>query len=208
MSKVLILVGSPRIHGNTELLANAFAEGVRQQIAQQLDANNLSPATRPAETDQQTNGVGTSRHEVEILNVARMNIAHCTGCNTCFTREGNACARRDDMDKVYAALAQAEVLVIASPVYFYGISSQMAACIDRLHTPLRNTFHIHKACLLLCGAAGLPNLFDAITTQYEMALKFFNIQDCGRVLVRNVKDKGDILNTDALESARKLGASI
>lgn len=134
MSKVLILVGSPRVQGNTELLANAFAEGLRQQL----------------------DDAGAPRHEVEILNVARMNIAHCIGCNTCFTREGNACARHDDMDKVYAALARAEILVIASPVYFYGISSQMAACIDRLHTPLRNTFHIHKACLLLCGAAMLP----------------------------------------------------
>ena len=179
MSRVLILVGSPRLNGNTELLANAFAEGAR-----------------------------TAGHEVEILNVARMNIAHCIGCNTCFTREGNACARHDDMDKVYAALACAEVLVIASPIYFYGISSQMAACIDRLHTPLRNTFHIHKTCLLLCGAANLENLFDAITTQYEMVLNFFNIEDCGRVLVRNVKDKGDVQNTDALESAKKLGASI
>lgn len=186
MSKVLILVGSPRVQGNTELLANAFAEGLRQQL----------------------DDAGAPRHEVEILNVARMNIAHCIGCNTCFTREGNACARHDDMDKVYAALARAEILVIASPVYFYGISSQMAACIDRLHTPLRNTFHIHKACQLLCGAANLPNLFDAITTQYEMALKFFNIQDCGRVLVRNVKEKGDIQNTSALEEARMLGQTI
>ncbi|MCQ2092989.1 MAG: flavodoxin family protein [Fibrobacter sp.] len=179
MSNILILVGSPRVHGNTELLANAFAEGAR-----------------------------VAGHEVEILNVARMNIAHCIGCNTCFTREGNACARHDDMDKVYAALARAEVLIIASPVYFYGISSQMAACIDRLHTPLRNTFHIHKACLLLCGAASLENLFDAITTQYEMALKFFNIQDCGRILVRSVKDKGDVQSTTALEDARRLGATI
>lgn len=53
MSKVLILVGSPRIHGNTELLAEAFAEGVREQ----RDCN------------------GNQLHEVEILNVARMNIA-------------------------------------------------------------------------------------------------------------------------------------
>lgn len=179
MSNILILVGSPRTNGNTELLAKAFAEGAQS--------------------------IG---HNAKILNVARMDIAHCIGCNTCFTREGSACARHDDMDKIYAAFARAEVLVIASPVYFYGISSQMAACIDRLHTPLRNTFHVHKACLLLCGAAGLTNLFDAITTQYEMALKFFNIQDCGRVLVRNVKEKGDIQNTDSLEEARKLGRSI
>lgn len=186
MSKVLILVGSPRIHGNTELLAEAFAEGVREQ----------------------RNSNGNQLHEVEILNVARMNIAHCTGCNTCFTREGNDCARHDDMDKVYAALARAEILVIASPVYFYGISSQMAATIDRLHTPLRNTFHIHKACLLLCGAATLPDLFNAITTQYEMVLRYFNIEDCGRVLVPGVKDKGDIQNTDALEKAKMLSEKI
>lgn len=205
MSRVLILVGSPRVNGNTELLANAFAEGARQQSVQQPDETSLQAAEN---LRHKANGVGSPRHKVEILNVARMNIAHCIGCNTCFTREGNACARHDDMDKVYAALARADILVVASPVYFYGISSQMAACIDRLHTPLRNTFHIHKACLLLCGAASLENLFDAITTQYEMALKFFNIQDCGRVLVRSVKDKGDILNTDALEAARKLGNSI
>lgn len=84
----------------------------------------------------------------------------------------------------------------------------MAATIDRLHTPLRGSFHIHKACLLLCGAATLPDLFNAITTQYEMVLRYFNIKDCGRVLVPGVKDKGDIQKTDALEKAHKLGASI
>ena len=46
--------------------------------------------------------------------------------------------------------------------------------------------------LLLVGAASLPELFDAILTEYNLCLKFFNIEDAGKVLVREVKDKGDI----------------
>lgn len=178
MSKIVILVGSPRRGGNTETLAKAFAEGARLH------------------------------HEVEILSVADLKVAPCIGCNTCFTREGNACARHDDMENVYASLATADILVIASPVYFYGISSQLKAVIDRLHTPLRNTFHIKRACILLCGAASLPELFDAILKQYELALRFFDIEDAGHVLVRSVKDKGDVLKTDAIAEAKALGEQI
>lgn len=178
MSKIVILVGSPRKGGNTEALANAFAEGARK------------------------------KHEVEILSIADLNVAPCIGCNTCFSREGNACFRHDDMDKVYAALATADILVIASPVYFYGISSQLKAVIDRLHTPLRNNFHIKHACILLCGAARLPDLFDAILKQYELALKFFGIKDAGHILARGVKEKSDVLRTEAIAEAKILGKAI
>lgn len=122
MSNIVILVGSPRKRGNTDMLARAFAEGAQE------------------------------KHNVKMLRVADMDIAPCIGCNTCFSREDMSCFRKDDMDKVYKALSEADVLVIASPVYFYGISSQIKAAIDRLHTPLRNTFHIKRACLLLCGS--------------------------------------------------------
>ena len=62
--------------------------------------------------------------------------------------------------------------------------------------------------LLLVGAASLPELFDAILTEYNLCLKFFNLEDAGKVLVRGVKDKGDIKNTDALNEAYTLGCSI
>lgn len=193
MSKVVILVGSPRIGGNTQLLAEAFAEGA------------------------------SAHHEVEILPVARMDIAPCIGCNGCFAREDMSCFRKDDMQQVYRSLATADALVIASPIYFYGISAQLKAAIDRLHNPIRDTFHIKRAALLLCGAAGLPELFDAILKQYELGLKFFNIEDAGHVLVRHVKDRGDVANAnpaettiagideasaDPLDAARKLGANL
>ena len=112
------------------------------------------------------------------------------------------------MASIYDKMAQADMLVIASPVYFYGISAQLKAVIDRFHNPIRDTFHIKKMALLLVGAATLPELFNAILTEYNLCLNFFHIEDAGKILVRGVKDKGDIKNTDALDEAYTLGRSI
>ena len=142
MSNIVILVGSMRKNGNTDLLAQAFAEGARE--------NNF----------------------VEIVSVADYKVNPCIGCNSCFTREGNKCFQNDDMDGIYEKLKVADMVVVASPVYFYGISAELKAVIDRLHTPMRNEFSIKKLALLLVGAAELPELFDAIKLQYQLVLKF------------------------------------
>lgn len=178
MSRIVVLVGSMRKGGNTDLLAQAFAEGASK--------NNT----------------------VEIVSVADYKVNPCIGCNSCFTREGNQCFQKDDMAEIYKKLKMADVLVIASPVYFYGISAELKAIIDRLHTPIRNEFQIKKLALLLVGAATLPELFDAIKLQYQLVLNFFHLEDAGMVLVRGVKDIGDIKETKALEEAYNLGNSI
>lgn len=175
MSRIVVLVGSMRKGGNTDLLAQAFAEGANK--------NNT----------------------VEIISVADYKVNPCIGCNSCFTREGNQCFQKDDMAEIYKKLKMADVLVIASPVYFYGISAELKAIIDRLHTPMRNEFQIKKLALLLVGAATLPELFDAIKLQYQFVLNFFHLEDAGMVLVRGVKDIGDIKGTKALEEAYNLG---
>ncbi|MBR0514853.1 MAG: NAD(P)H-dependent oxidoreductase [Clostridia bacterium] len=100
------------------------------------------------------------------------------------------------------------LLVIASPVYFYGISAHLKAVIDRLHTPMRNDFAIRKLGLILVGAADLPDLFDPIILQYRMLLRFFHLDDIGMVLVPGVKDKGDVLATGGIRQAREMGERI
>ena len=198
---ILILSGSPRKGGNTEMLVDAFARGASQH------------------------------HHVEIVYVRDVKVSPCLGCNACFktngrssesypssledgrvvTDEGEAngiCAQKDDMSAIYEKMSQADMLVIASPVYFYGISAQLKAVIDRFHNPIRDSFHIKKMALLLVGAATLPELFDAILTEYNLCLNFFNIEDAGKVLVRGVKDKGDIKGTRFLDDAYQLGTSI
>lgn len=178
MSKIIVLVGSMRKGGNTDLLAQAFTEGAGK--------NN----------------------DVEIVSVADYKVNPCIGCNSCFTRKENKCFQNDDMGVIYEKLRSADVVVIASPVYFYGISAELKAIIDRLHTPMRNEFKIKKLGLLLVGAASLPNLFDAIKLQYQMVLDFFHLENVGMILVRGVKDKGDIEGNEALKQAYELGLSI
>ncbi len=175
MSRILIFAGSPRRNGNTDRLVQSFAKGAQE--------NN----------------------QFEIVSVCDYKVNPCIGCNSCFSREGNKCFQNDDMTAIYEKLSKADILVIASPVYFYGISSQLKAIIDRLHTPIRNSFGIKKLGLILVGAATLPELFDSIITQYRLVLNFFKLEDAGMVLVRGAKEKGDVSETD-LENAYKLGA--
>jgi multimeric flavodoxin WrbA len=175
---ILILSGSPRKGGNTDLLVEAFVKGVSQ------------------------------KHHVEVVSVHDYKVNPCMGCNACFVSKNNTCVQKDDIPIIYEKMAHADILVIASPVYFYGLSAQLKAVIDRCHNPIRDTFKIKKTSLLLVGAATLPELFDSILAQYQLCLNFFNLEDVGRVLVRGVKDKGDIKNTNALNEAFELGQNI
>ena len=86
----VVLMGSVRKGGNTDLLVQAFAEGAEK--------NNT----------------------VEIISAADYKVNPCIGCNTCFEREGNRCFQEDEMQEIYGKLKEADVLAIASPVYFYG----------------------------------------------------------------------------------------
>ena len=178
MSKIVLLVGSVRRNGNTELLAKAFADGAGK------------------------------RHEVKTVSVADYRIHPCKGCNCCYAREGNQCIQNDDMTEIYNLLSQADTLVIASPVYFYGVSAQLKALIDRLHTPMRNHFSIRRLGLILVGAATIPDLFEPIMMQYRMILRFFSLEDIGAVLVSGAKEKGDVLNGDGIKRAYEMGINL
>ena len=178
MSRIVVLTGSVRRSGNTEMLAKAFAEGAAR------------------------------RHDVELLSVADYKIHPCTGCNSCFTRESHTCVQNDDMSLIYEKLREADTVVVASPVYFYGISAQLKALVDRLHTPMRSEFHIKRLGLILVGAAELPDLFDPIVLQYMMICRFFHLEDIGMVLVRGAKDRGDVMHGDGLSNAYRLGKDL
>ena len=176
MSRVVILMGSPRKGGNTDLLAQSFADGA-------------------------------SKHNiVDIVSVTDYKVDPCIGCNACAKSEGNRCFQKDDMDKVYELLKKADVLVLASPVYFCGISAQLKAIVDRMHTPMRNEFSIKKVALLL-GEGGNSS-FEPILLQYQDILNHFHLEDMGRVLVTGAREKGEIKGKEALKEAYELGLSI
>jgi multimeric flavodoxin WrbA len=178
MSKIAVLIGSPRKGGNTQTLAGAFIDGAKEQ------------------------------HEIDIISVADVRVKGCTGCNYCYTDESHRCTQKDDMQSIYERLASAEIIVIATPVYFYGVSSQLKCIIDRLHNPIRNSFKVKKLVLLSVAADTIPTVFDSVKTMYNSVLKYFSLEDGGIITVFGVEKKGAINNNSALQEAYRLGKSI
>lgn len=178
MAKVVVLMGSMRKGGNTDLLVKSFAEGAEK--------NN----------------------KVEIISVADVNVKGCTGCNYCFRNEENNCILKDDMKEVYSRMAEADIIAIATPVYFYGITSQLKAVIDRLHNPIRKHFQVKKLILLAVAADTGHAVFNGILTTYQLILEYFKLEDGGTIMVSEVDGKGDIKGNPALQEAYLLGESI
>lgn len=178
MSNITVLSGSMRKGGNTDLLVQAFEQGA------------------------------CGHNEVTVISVADYKINACTGCNYCYSNGKHLCCQKDDMMYVYEKLCESDVLVIATPVYFYGMSARLKAIIDRLHNPIRNEFKIKKTALLSVAADTLPQLFDSLLSQYMLTLDYFHLQNLGTVLVRGVEEKGAIKENPALKQAYELGLSI
>ncbi|MDD2648242.1 MAG: flavodoxin family protein [Eubacteriales bacterium] len=179
MAHIALLIGSPRRGGNTETLALSFSEGA-------LSAGNT----------------------VDAIYASELDIRPCRGCNYCYRSEGNKCALCDDMPRVYERLMSADVIAVASPVYFYSLPSPLKALIDRLHSPIRNSFRVRRLCLLSVCADSRQSVFDSIITMYKSVLGYFSLEDGGIVTAPSVKDKGDILGRGEIAAARKVGEEI
>ena len=157
--KIVVLNGSPRKGGNTEIMAQAFAEAARK-----------------------------NQNEVSILDVASMNICGCLGCKYCWAHKGE-CVQKDDMGKVFAALADADMVVFASPIYWFDITAQMKTVIDRLY-------------------AGADHVFDAAIAQYKAMTSYLKWEDMGIITVPNMETKGSMTTAPNLDAVVKLGESL
>ena len=144
--KIAILNGSPRKE-NTAAMVDAFSEGAK-----------------------------AAGHEVEILHVGKMKIGGCLACEYCHTKGEGKCVQKDDMEKVIPAYQSADMVVFASPIYYFGMTAQMMAAIQRVYCigkPTKAT----KAALLLSAASPAP--FDGAIATYKAICAFTGIQDMG-----------------------------
>lgn len=179
MKNIAVVIGSPRKGGNTDILARAFIEGAKR-----------------------------AGNEVDVIYVADKKIGSCTGCNYCYKSAGSKCVQDDGMTDIYRRLSCAEVIVFATPIYFYGVSSQLKALIDRLHSPIRNNFKVKKLALLAVCADTRKTVFDSVKTMYQSVLSYFSLENGGIITVYGVKEKGDIIGNPAIAEAEELGESI
>lgn len=178
MKKVLILSGSPRRGGNSDTLCDQFMKGAR-------DAGN----------------------EVEKIFVAGKKIAPCMACYYCRTHEG-ACAIKDDMADVLQKIIESDVIVLSSPVYFYSISAQLKAVIDR--TVARWLEVRNKEFYYIMTAAE-----DSDTVMDTTLACFRGYADCvdgavekGVVYGKGVYKRGEILDKPVMRDAYEMGKSI
>ena len=77
-------------------------------------------------------GAKKSLNDVELLELRNKKINYCIGCNTCKRNDGT-CVFKDDMGKILDKMIESDVIVLASPVYFYSITGQMKTLIDRTY---------------------------------------------------------------------------
>lgn len=175
--KVLILSGSPRKDGNSDILCGEFAKGAKE--------------------------VG---HEVEKIRVAEKKISPCTGCYTC--KNGGVCAINDDMTEILQKMIDADVLVLASPVYFYSIDAQLKAVIDR--TVARWLEVKNKEFYYIVTMAD-EDISSADTT----LACFRGYADCvngavekGVIIGNGVYEKGEVKNTKAMKEAYTMGKNV
>lgn len=175
--KVLILSGSPRKNGNSDILCNEFMKGA-------LESGN----------------------EVEKICVAQKKIAPCIACYAC--RQNGVCSIKDDMEQIMQKLIDADVVVLASPVYFYSIDAQLKALIDR--TVCRWTEVKNKEFYYIMTAA------DSDRRSMDTTLACFRgYADCvegakemGVIYGTGVYEKGEILNKSAMSEAYLAGKGV
>ena len=181
--RILGVMGSPRIGGNTDLLLDAALSGACSQGA-----------------------------EVEKIVVDQMNISPCREHYGCL-EDGN-CVIRDDMDIMYRKLLEADAVIVASPMFFYGITAQLKALVDRCQAlwarkrVLKQTWPGagRKGAFIAVGATKGQTLFDGSRATVKYFFKTIGVEYAEELLIRGVDQKGDIeKHPSALKDAFELG---
>ncbi len=151
-------------------------------------------------------GASEAGHEVETLLLRQMSIAPCRACYACM--ETHTCAIQDDMKEMFQKFQAAEVIVLASPVYFYSISAQMKAVIDRClvnHKSLINK----KFYFIVTAADPQHDAAEGTLAAFRGFLRCLpNAQEAGVIYGMGAWDKGDVYRHPAYEQAYQIGKEI
>lgn len=177
MKNILIISSSPRKNGNSQMLCEQFKRGAEEK-----------------------------GHMVTLVRLMEKIIGFCRACDGCM-RNGGTCVLNDDMAEVLKLFQEADVIVLATPVYFYGISAQMKTFIDRTypiwqHLGKKEVYYIISAGLgedIIERSLGDLDGFVEHLEEYRIA---------GRIYATNVMEAGLVKNLDVFEKAYQMGALV
>ena len=158
--KILVLNGSPRPEGNTKRMINAFREGAE-----------------------------SSGHKVDIIDVCKKRISGCLACEYCHTKSGGECVQKDDMREIYTLLRNAEMLIIASPIYYHGITGQLKCVIDRFYAAAypQKPPHLKKVAMIL--SSGDDDMYDGAMFSFQGDfLDYLGLENAGVVTAHGAEN--------------------
>ena len=126
-------------------------------------------------------GAEEAGHAVEFIDTAHMDIHPCTGCIHC--GYDGPCAQKDDVEGVREKLLDADMMVFATPLYYYGMSAQLKMMIDRFCAFNGSIQRKHMKSALLAAAWNSDSwTFDALKAHYQTLVRYLNLTDMGMVL--------------------------
>lgn len=178
--KIIILNGSPRKKGNTAALTAEFTKGAKE-----------------------------AKNQVTEFFLDEMNINGCKGCFGGGKNPESPCVQKDDMDKIYPAYKEADIVVLATPLYYWTISGQLKIAFDRLFAVAEcdpNYRNPKKESVLIMAAEGYG--FEESEYWYDRLEKHLGWKSLGKILCGGVMDIGDIEGKKELQNAYELGKSI
>ncbi len=179
MSKrILILSGSPRKNGNSAALCQAFARGATE------------------------NG-----HQVETVYLRDLKIGYCRACYHC-QKSGGICVIKDDMSEILKKIHAADVIVMASPVYFYSINAQMKTLIDRMVAQwlsIKNKEFYY----IMTAAEDSPTVMDCTLECFRGLAKCLEGSvERGVIYGKGVYGVGEIESKPAMQEAYAMGRRV
>lgn len=170
---ILVLNGSPRPHGNTAAMVEAFAEGAKE-----------------------------SGHSVITINVCQKNIAGCLACEYCHTKGNGKCIQKDDMQEVYPILEEAEMIVLASPIYYHSFTGQLQCVINRIYA-LDKPKNLRKAALIM--SSGSDHVYCGAIYEYQNSfLNYLHLEDMGIFSAYDKQNKSEEKLSELKEFGRSL----
>ncbi len=176
--KILILNGSPRKNGNTAALIDRFIDGAQK--------------------------VG---HDITRFNIQQMNIHPCIGCLKGGKDPNSPCTQKDDMDKIYKAFKECDLVVLASPMYYWSFTAQLKAVLDRLFAVAEEFKAMPKKdCMMIIAAEDDSESNKApLFSYYGLLMNALNWNDKGSLIAGGVYEVGDITGKPTLDEAYRMG---
>ncbi len=175
--KIVVIAGSPHKTGTSALLADKFIEGAKSK-----------------------------GHECYRFNAAFEDTHPCLGCDQCGMN--GPCIYNDAIStKLMPKMLEADMIVLATPLYYFGMSAQIKTVIDRFYSRTGN-LHNKKSILMATAWDSKDWTMAALVHHYETLVKYMQWNDCGKILAVGCGTRSMIEHSEFPEKAFKLGASI